>query len=511
MKTSAPITRAMLVAMLLLPTLAGCMQDTREASLATQALAQRKGELADSFAACERDSTTPQPAVVAEARCLVFNVAENPAQPEGRQIPLRVMLVPAIRSLPEPDPFVILVGGPGQAATDVALEILPAFELIRRNRDILLVDQRGTGRLSPFACDFAAESGDLASAELLLAIQLQGLQDCLAGSAAAPEYYTTDLAATDLEALRRHLGYHALNLWGVSYGTRVALAYLKYFPAATRTVVLDGVAPPGILPLEAARDGWRALQNVFRLCADESACAAAFPQLQEHYQELLARHATPQMSVLRDPADGSQREWLLGTAQIEGSLLQMLYSREATRLIPLFIEELYEGNPQVLSWAEGSQVDLNVAQHYSVLCNEDLPLVSTQALAAAATDPQLLGYELLVKPRVEGCRNWPRRVLPDDFFAPLVSDTPVLIFSGAQDPVTPPHWGDTVAATLGNVRHVVAAGVGHGVFAYGCSVRLISSLVDTASLQGLDASCMESLAVRPFFTSWGGSGGDDQR
>src|SRR5690606_37443978 len=130
---------------------------------------------------------------------------------------------------------------------------------------ILLVDQRGTGKLSPFDCDFGEEDSLQAASELLLERQSRLLQDCLDSIDADPRYYTTDLAVRDLDAIRNWLGYRALNLWGVSYGTRVALMYLKYFPETTRTVVLDGVAPPGILPLEAARDGRRALQNVFDL------------------------------------------------------------------------------------------------------------------------------------------------------------------------------------------------------------------------------------------------------
>jgi len=491
--------------------LAACADGSREDTLAMQALALRKLELANVFHDCERDSATLVPALVAASRCLEFEVAENPAATDGRRILLRVMVVPAIRALPEADPFVILVGGPGQAATEAALQILPAFERIRRNRDILLVDQRGTGRLSPFDCDFGEdeESYTQASAELLLEIQVQALQQCLATSAAAPEYYTTDIAVQDLDAIRDYLGYRALNLWGVSYGTRVALAYLKYFPATTRTVVIDGVAPPGILPLEAARDGQRALQSVLALCSAEAACNTAFPQLAAHYAALLADFEQASEVQVRDPADGTLRTFALQRTQIESTLFQMLYSREATRLIPLFIEELYRDNHQVLTWSEGQNGGINVAMHYSVICSEDLPLLTSQELEAAALDSSVLVYDLLVRSRVEGCRVWPARSLPADYFEAVESDTPVLVFSATQDPVTPRRWGDQVVGSLGNSLHLVAEGVGHGVFAYGCTVRLISDLVERASLQDLDGSCMNELGPRPFFTTWGGSGTDD--
>jgi pimeloyl-ACP methyl ester carboxylesterase len=498
--------------LLLCTLLAACDQSGREAALAMQVLQARTLELeqAGVFTTCERGSTTPLPGLVANSRCAVYRTAENPAAPEGRQISLQVMVVPAIRPLPEPDPFVILVGGPGQAATVDALQVVPAFERIRRNRDILLVDQRGTGRLSPLDCDFDDDETLLHdSTELLLQVQGRLLQDCLESIDADPRYYTTDLAVRDLDAIRAWLGYRELNLWGVSYGTRVALAYLKYFPDHARTVVIDGVAPPGILPLEAARDGGRALRQVLDLCMNEAACAGAFPRLPEHYTELRERYAEPVSISLRDRNDGTIDELELRISFIESLLFQMLYSREATRLIPLFIEELYRGNHQVLGWMNDTGAGMNIAMHYSVICSEDLPLLSAAELAGAATASDVFVYDMLVLPRVEGCDLWPSRTLDPEFFAPVVSDKPVLIFSATQDPVTPPRWGDQVAATLGNALHLVAKGVGHGVFAYGCSTRLISEFVESAALAALDGSCIDELATRPFFTTFGGSGAAD--
>jgi pimeloyl-ACP methyl ester carboxylesterase len=489
-----------------------CDPVEREHALAMQHVQVRKGDLADVFGPCPRDSETPLPGLVASSRCAIFQTFENPDKPDGRQLDLQVMIVPAIRPLPEPDPFVILVGGPGQAATVDALQVVPAFERIRRDRDILLVDQRGTGKLSPFACDFGDENGseDDASlqqgSELLLEHQTRLLQDCLDSIDADARYYTTDLAVRDLDAIRDWLGYSALNVWGVSYGTRVALMYLKYFPDTTRTVVIDGVAPPGILPLEAARDGGRALQNVLDLCREETRCAATFPDLVQHYAELRERYREPVHVDLRDPNDGSLRDIELRTEYIEGLLFQMLYSREATRLIPLFIEQLYAGNLQPLSWVNNTSTGINIGMHYSVICSEDVPLIPDADLAGAATDDSVFVYDLLVLPRVEGCNFWPSRELPAEFFEPVSSDKPVLIFSATQDPVTPRRWGDLVAETLPNSMHLVVEGVGHGTFGYGCNAALIGEFVASGNLSTLDTECVADLGARPFFTTFGGSG-----
>lgn len=501
--------KGLLGALCCLPFLSACDPAEREHALALQHVQVRKNDLAGEFGACPRTSDTLLPGLVASSRCGIFRTPENPDQADGRQLDLRVMIVPAIRALPEPDPFVILVGGPGQAATVDALAAIPAFERIRRDRDILLVDQRGTGPLSPFDCDFSDDDSLQAESELLLARQKKLLEACLASIDADPRYYTTDLAVRDLDAIREWLGYRALNLWGVSYGTRVALMYLKYFPETARTVVIDGVAPPGVLPLEAARDGKRALDHVLDLCRAETQCAAAFPQLHAHYADLRARYAEPVRVELRDPNDGTVTGIDLRAAYIEAMLFQMLYSREATRLVPLFIEQLHAGNLQPLTWINNTSLGVNVAMHYSVICSEDIPLLSPAALAAASADDDVLVYDFLVLPRIEGCEVWPARELPAEFFEPVSSERPVLIFSGAQDPVTPRRWGDSVAATLPNSLHLVANGVGHGTFAYGCVADLIGRFVASAELP-TGSDCVDDLATRPFFTTFGGAGaGDD--
>lgn len=483
---------------------AACDQQNDERRLAMQVLLARSNALAETFQACERGSADAIPALVARSRCLLFTTPENPAAPEGRKIQLQVMMVPSIRQIPEPDPFVILVGGPGQAATVDALPLLPFFQEIRQDRDVLLVDQRGTGRLSPFDCEFG-EADMTGGTELLLELQNRYLEDCLAAIDAQPEYYTTDIAVQDLDAIRSYLGYSQLNLWGISYGTRVALAYLKYFPDNTRTVVIDGVAPPGVLPLEAARDGGQALQNVFMLCAAQMECAAAFPDLQSHYDELIARYATPVSVNLPDPKTGIIKPLELQAAMIQGGLFTLLYSRETTRLIPLFIEQLHQGNLQMLTALTAPEAGVNIGMHYSVICSEDIPLLASDELAAAAEDGDLFVYDMLVLPRIEGCKVWPSRTLDAEFFAPVVSDKPVLIFSASQDPVTPRRWGDQVAATLSNSRHFVVNGIGHGVFAYGCAVNLITTVVNSGEVDGLDDGCLDELATRPFFLNPGGS------
>ena len=483
--------------------LAGCDAQQNELALQRRALQLRTQELAAEFHACPRTSTSLAPALRADSRCLEFKVAENPAQPDGRQLSLQVMVVPAIRALPEADPLVILVGGPGQAATVDGVALIPIFQRVRQHRDILLVDQRGTGPLSPLDCKPPDDSGLWNDAtELVLQVQNEFLENCLRSVDADPRYYTTDLAVADLEAIRQYLGYSQLNLWGVSYGTRVALTYLKYQSEHVRTVVIDGVAPPGILPLAAANDGGLALQRVLSLCGEEAGCSAAFPDLRSHFDELMNRYATPQSITFTNASTGVSAPMLLSAGMLQGALFNLLYSRETARLIPLTIERAYARDFAVFGALQAAADQVNTLMHFSVICSEDIPLLDAGAVEAARGS---FVYDTLVVPRIEGCKIWPSRQLPADFFTPVVSDKPVLLFSASQDPVTPKHWADQVAATLGNSVSVEARGVGHGVFAYGCAADLVADVVESGSVQDLDTACLDELGTRPFFVNVNGS------
>lgn len=492
-----------LLILALLP--AACEPPAQEVEL-ERFLARRAAVLGD-MQACERDSGTAQAELVSQARCMRFSVAENPAEPEGRRIDLQVMLIPSIRTRPEPDPLAILVGGPGQAATEAGVVIAQVLEQVRQERDILLVDQRGTGALSPLDCDFAEEETALETdLPFILERQTAVLRDCLASLEARPEFYTTDLAVQDLESIRRHFGYGPLNLWGGSYGTRVALAWLKAYPDATRALVIDGVAPPAIkLPLNVNRDASEAFSRVIGLCREDADCAAAFPQLESHYREVLERLQTPREVSLRDPAGGERVELELNRDLFTPLLRLALYSREYTRLLPLIIEEAWRGNYEALAAMDPVQEGVNQAMFLSVICNEDFSLIGEEELQREMQADYLLESELMLRPIVEACALWPKRDIDPDWFEPAAADAPALILSGAFDPVTPPRWGELTAQTLPNSRHLVAEGVGHGVTPYGCAPRLIAEFIDDPEPEALDASCLETLKPRPFFLNYGGS------
>src|SRR3954468_9896257 len=216
-----------------------------------------------------------------DAYCGTYRVFENRAAASGRTIDLKIVVAPALRRDPKPDPLFIFEGGPGGGAATLASQRIPMFRHFQTDRDIVLIDQRGTGESNPLDC--AADADDDDDLSSVDEYPVQRFRTCLEQLQADTSFYTTSLAMDDIDDVRRYLGYERINLWGGSYGTRAALVYLKQHEASVRAVVLDGVAPPDMrIPLYMARDGQRALDRVLDDCEkDTSGCAKAYPGLRK--------------------------------------------------------------------------------------------------------------------------------------------------------------------------------------------------------------------------------------
>jgi pimeloyl-ACP methyl ester carboxylesterase len=266
-------------------------------------------------------------AVIA-AECGVLTVPENPQEPGGRQIGLHIARVGAISRRKQPDPLFVLAGGPGAAAGSFYASVAPAFARILRERDIVLVDQRGTGGSNPLDCaqpeDLLGRAGDK---EIIAATRA-----CLASLVPRAQVaeYTTSRAVQDLDQVRAALGYERINLYGASYGTRVAQHYLRHFPARTRSVILDGVVPVG-QPVGAstALDAEAALEDILQRCARDAACRDRFGDPVADYRAVRGalRVSTVPISV-RDPASGDDRSFEFGADHLASVLRLLSYTIE---------------------------------------------------------------------------------------------------------------------------------------------------------------------------------------
>jgi pimeloyl-ACP methyl ester carboxylesterase len=427
------------------------------------------------------------------AQCGEIEVPEDRAKPDGRRITIFAAVLPANTLNPKDDPFVILAGGPGQAASHLA-PFASRLAEIRRSRDIVLIDQRGTGRSSPLTCEAFKPFGDGALETDPLPRARQCAEQLRARGVDAAQYTTTAWIA-DLEAMRGALGYARWNLWGGSYGTRVAQEYLRRHPERIRTVSLDGVLPPAmIVTLDVWRTREDTLAAVFHACMESPACRAAHPDPAAALQNIARALGPAGREVeLVDPRTGEPTRMHVTFDTVLGALQPLTYAPELSSMLPEMLALAAAGNYGPLfastqSVAANVAEQLNAALHYSVTCAEDVPRI-TPALAAAA----LAGLPTrgLARNVIAVCDAWPRGTMPADFTEPVRSDTPVLLFSGAMDPVTPPAGAAAVAKTLPRSMSIVARGYGHIVSPVACGPRLLATFVDDAGFDRLSVSCVK--------------------
>ena len=445
-----------------------------------------------------------------QATCGSFDVPEDRAKPDGRHLKLRVAVVPALARSPRADPLFMLAGGPGQAATEAFPELVTmAFERVHRSRDIVLVDQRGTGSSNPLKCQFVDADAPLAKRIADPGFPAERLKACLEGYDADPRLYTTSIAMEDLDEVRRALGYGPIDLWGGSYGTRAALVFLREHGDAVRSGILDGVAPPPLrLPISFAADAQRALDRLFLACANEEPCAKAWPDLPARFERLLSRLDTsPPRVTVADPLTGAPVQLTIDRDVMTSVLRVVLYQPGMAVLVPLVIARAEGGDfgplvAMAAAFDAGTRDAMAVGMMLSVVCTEDVPRIADGEWASAAKGT-FLG-EAVFRPFREGCAVWPKGEAPAGFGEPVRSDKPVLLLSGEVDPVTPPAWAEQAAKTLPNSRHFVVPGVGHGASSVGCVPRLISEFLDSANPAALDGTCVTTQKRPPFFVNFAG-------
>ena len=440
------------------------------------------------------------PGVDMPAQCGTYEVWENRATREGRRVKLAVAVLPARMRTHEPDPIVILAGGPGQGAISLASQVLPLFARLNDSRDLLFVDQRGTGASNPLDCEDEQEQPLQAAFEESLPERV--VVKCLEQLDADPRQYVTSIAVEDLDEVRAALGYDKLDLWGGSYGTRVALEYVRRHGDHVRSMVLDGVAPANMkLPLSFVADGESALERLVAACEGEELCHKVYPDLRRTIARLRAQlKRSPARVAIQDPRSGERETIEVNENVFLSGLFRPLYVAELASLLPYGVESAASGdfNPllaQNLEFADDVSENLSIGMHLSVICAEDVPQITPKDLADLAHS--FFG-RALVDDFIHACKLWPRGDVPQDYYEPVRSNVPALILSGGIDPATPPRHGDYVASTLPNARHLVAPQLGHGVSLHGCGPRLVEQFVRKASAAELDGRCLERIP-RPLF------------
>jgi pimeloyl-ACP methyl ester carboxylesterase len=452
---------------------------------------------------CEKPEAAVIFEVMRESLCGTISVFEDRSATTGRKIDLNVMLLPATTSTVQPDPIFFLAGGPGQSAVETGPYLFARLHKLRKDRDIVLVDQRGTGESNSLACEIdgsAMENLSLSIAEAA-ELQLANLEKCLSTYDADPALYTTPVAMDDLDEVRRELGYDKINLIGISYGTRAGLVYLRRHEESVRSLVLDAVVPLTMpIPKNVAVDAQSAFNQLLIDCESQPDCAETYPDLAEHFQALANK--LPITVTINHPKTG-----VPFTAKIDPHLINRLvravmYDRTLSRLLPLAIEEAFNGNYTTLSTLAytltGDDSHMSTGMMASVLCAEDMKLVDAPN--------NTLGFDnALYESLAPVCEFWPTGSVPEEYFEAVVSDVPVLLTSGVLDPITPPKYGWEAAATLSNSEHIVVRGVGHGTLVTGCMPDVINDFLTGLDLTSINISCTSNISRPAFFTSYAGA------
>ncbi|MEP6769119.1 MAG: alpha/beta fold hydrolase [Acidobacteriota bacterium] len=438
-----------------------------------------------------------------DAQCVRISVFENRSSKKGRKIDLHVVVLPGIGGSSRP-PLFSLAGGPGVAASEGANLWITELKAYREKRDIVLFDQRGTGSSNPLGCQRAGrEAADFLEA-MYPAEYVRRCRSDLETRADLTRY-TTLAAADDIEDVRRALGYGRIDVMGLSYGTRLALVYMRRHPRSVRAAVLMGVTPTWVkLPLFHAANAQRALSLLLQDCAAEASCAAAYPNLPGDLatvSDALAR-APAQVSATW-PAGASPKSVSITHDVFFEKLRRQMYAPETSRRIPAVIHAAARGDFEpflaiALPAGHGEDRDAD-GLYLSVTCSEDTSRITSHEAERAASGTVFGRYR--IDRQRAACGLWPTTALPPRYFHDVRSRAPVLFFSGGRDPVTPPEWATRAASRLPRSLHVVVPLSGHlpdGLEDMGCWDRVVLAFIDRGTADGLDVSCLARLKPAPF-------------
>jgi len=416
-----------------------------------------------------------------DARCGTYRVPENRAKPGGKTIPLKVVVIPAVKKPARPDAFTFLAGGPGgAAATEMPSSAVAIWGYVHERHDILLVDQRGTGGSNELKCTLPNKSLNRSEVRAFIARCLRSLPGDL-------RYYGTRAAADDLEAVRKALGYRSLDVYGTSYGATTAQAYLLRHPRSVRTLVLDGGTFVDV-PFYSrfAVNAQRALDFLARRCAKDIACRDHFPDWRKQFAELVSKWNHDPVKIGKEHVTG---DGLAGVVQ------KLLLDATSAARIPLLVSQAADHHYDLLENELGDGNPINSLMYWTIWCNE--PWVGLGARGPWHTLFDGFARASITEHR-QACAFIPKRSEPASAWHRPHSKVPMLAVVGEADPQDPIGNLPGLHAAFPNSRVITAPAQGHAVGGNGCIGLLVARFIDRASAKGLDTSCVRFIVPSPF-------------
>jgi pimeloyl-ACP methyl ester carboxylesterase len=438
-----------------------------------------------------------------EALCGTLRVPEDPSNPAGRAIDLRVALIPAAAAIPQNDPVFWLAGGPGGAATEEFWWTRAVFTGLHSDRDFVLVDQRGTGGSHPLVAPAAPDVSGQSSEEAVATIKAW-VAKTLAEMDGDPRFYTTSVAMDDLDLVRAALGYDRINLYGASYGATAAQYYLRQHEDRVRTVVLDGATLLDVPVFERiAPNTQRALDLLFDRCEASRPCAAAYPGVRDEFATVLARVTTNPASTSVTPP-GAAEPIVIDRSAFAGVVHQLLMDAQSAATLPAHIHSAYGGDfdplARALANAMGQGSD-QLVMSVMIRCSEAWARYDPSEVArlGEATFEGELEVQM-ARSQETSCGLIPKGTVPPNDGEPVRSDVPALLLVGEADPQDPPPNVADAAVELPRSATVVIPGQGHTVAHIACMPSLVAAFIRAGTATGLDVGCVSSIATPAFVT-----------
>lgn len=434
-----------------------------------------------------------------QLQCGQISVPENPALPEGKKIDIHFAILPAIKNTHPNEAMLAIAGGPGQSAIEHAAGFDKMLGKVRQQRDILLIDQRGTGKSNILNCGEDSDLNMLSYDDEKIDM-IAETEKCLEATDADVTQYGSETALKDFEAVREYLGYQKLHVYGISYGTRMGQLYMRHYPEVLSTVTLDGVVPmqQSVIAIGSAIE--RGFELLIRDCQSNHVCQQQYPDLLADFtavNDRLAKKAVSQ--TVNDPLTYEASTLLLTRSKFIGAIRMGLYSPAVRALLPHAIHQAAKENYQPILGVYGlsmNGLDMAMGMHATVVCGEDIHRITDQmredAKNSYVSQNMLEGLE-------KTCEAWKIPSVDDSFSDPIKSDIPTLILSGKLDPATPPHWAAMIEEGLKNSLHLISPFATHGVASQTCADKLIADVVNKGSVKEIDASCLQKDIRRSFF------------
>lgn len=440
------------------------------------------------------------PGVKRSARCGAIEVLENPERPDSRKVEIHFAVIPAAKGHALPDPIVPLLGGPGESAIEAAQYFMDRLGPLLNDRDLLLVDERGTGQSNALRCHFFSPDNPAESLQNLFPPgPVESCAKDLASHADLTQYSYRRFV-DDLEKVRRTLGYGQLNLYAGSYGTRAAQVFVRTYPGSVRTIYLGSVVPIDIaMPLPFAKAAQSMLERTFAACDSDASCHSAFPHLREEFSQIMERLASGRVHV---EVPGHTGTVALSQGRVAEWFRSLLYRPSSAARLPWLIDQASKGDwapiaKGILEDSRDADNDLSLGLLLSITCSDDVPFVREDEVAAATRNTFLGDWRL--RQQQAACKEWPHSVAAASYREPIHTQVPTMFVSGDSDGGTPLWYIEHAAPGFQNRVEVIMSNRGHTEWAP-CIETVYQRFLNQGSVQGLDTSACSHLSRPPFKT-----------